>query len=85
PGQLDELFEVVVASGDEGIAKPDVEIYERAALRLGMLPEECVMVDDRPDFCEGAERAGMRAIQFSTTQKCIQDITLLIDRGGERY
>ena len=84
PGQLDELFETVVASGDEGMAKPDTEIYQRAAMRLGVLPEECVMIDDVPAFCEGAKLAGMQAIHFTDTQKCIQDISLLIDRGGER-
>lgn len=80
PGELDELFEVVVASGDEGTAKPEAGIYQLAAERLGVAPEDCLMVDDIRGFCDGAENVGMQAIQFITTNQTIDDIKLLIDR-----
>jgi epoxide hydrolase-like predicted phosphatase len=80
PGELDELFEVVVASGDEGTAKPEAGIYQLAAERLGVAPEDCLMVDDIRGFCDGAENVGMQAIQFITTSQTIDDIKLLIDR-----
>lgn len=83
PGQLDELFDTVVASGEEGYIKPESEIYEIALRRLGVLPEECVMIDDIKEFCEGAEAVGIHAIQFLNTQQCITDLNALIDRGGK--
>lgn len=81
PGQLDALFDTVIASGDEGCVKPEPEIYEIAATRLGVLPGECVMIDDIREYCDGAEAVGMRSIQFISTQQCIADLNTLIDRG----
>lgn len=81
---IDELFDVVVASGDEGIIKPDERIYKITAERLGVLPEECIMVDDIEDFCLAAEEVGMKSVHFKSTSQLIEDITLLIDSGDGR-
>lgn len=81
PGQLDAHFDTIVASGDEGYVKPQAEIYHIAATRLGVLPTECVFIDDIADFCDGARAVGMQAIQFITTEQAITDINALIDRG----
>lgn len=83
PGQLDAHFDTIVASGDEGYVKPQPEVYEIAATRLGVLPSECVMIDDIAEFCEGARQTGMQAIQFLNTEQCITDLNTLIDRGGK--
>jgi len=83
PGQLDELFDTVVASGDEGVIKPEPGIYEIALQRLGVLPEECVFVDDILEFCQGAEAVGIHAIQYLNFQQAISDLEALIDRGGK--
>ncbi|MDB5163276.1 MAG: HAD-superfamily hydrolase, subfamily variant 3 [Candidatus Saccharibacteria bacterium] len=82
-GQLDELFDVVVASGDEGYIKPEPEIYEIALARLGVKPEECVMLDDILEYCQGAEAVGLHAIQYFNLQQAITDLNALIDRGGK--
>ena len=84
PGQLDTLFDAVVASGDVGVIKPSPEIFAIAAAQLGVLPEECVMVDDILENCHGAEDAGMKAILHVNNQQTITDLKALIDRGGER-
>jgi len=84
PEDLNELFDVVVASGDVGIIKPEPDIYTLTAERLGVLPEECVMLDDIREFCDGAESVGMQSVQFISTDQGINDITLLIDRGEQR-
>ncbi len=81
PGQLDELFDVVVASGDEGFIKPEPEIFQIALHRLGVEPEECVMIDDILEYCQGAEAVGIHAIQYFSLQQCITDLNALIDRG----
>ncbi|HJP65266.1 MAG TPA: HAD family phosphatase [Actinomycetota bacterium] len=59
---LTGLFDVEVRSGEEGLRKPDPEIYRLAADRLGVPPEECVFVDDIPANVEGARAVGMWAI-----------------------
>lgn len=78
---LNQLFDVVVASGDEGFIKPEPEIYDIAASRLGFDAEYCLMVDDIREFCDGASAVGMQSVQFLSTNQAINDITLLIDRG----
>ena len=58
-----ELFEVIVANGEEGgprWLKPDPDGFLRAAARLGIAPERCLVVGDRADADgEAARRAGM--------------------------
>lgn len=81
PGQLDNLFNTIVASGDEGYVKPEPEIYEIAATRLGVELSECVFVDDIEEYCEAARMIGMQAVQFQTTAQCIVDLNNILDRG----
>jgi putative hydrolase of the HAD superfamily len=57
-----ELFDGVVISGDEGMHKPQPEIYELACERVGLTPSDCVFVDDLRENCEGAEAVGMTAV-----------------------
>jgi len=80
-GELESHFDTIVASGDEGYVKPQPEIYEIAATRLGVAPSECVMIDDIAEFCEGARQVGMKAIQYQTNQQIISDLNALLNRG----
>jgi epoxide hydrolase-like predicted phosphatase len=61
---LDGLFDAVVVSADVGMAKPEPEIYELAAQRLGLAAGECVFVDDLERNLEAARSVGMQAIHF---------------------
>lgn len=57
------LLHLSVVSGDEGIRKPDPEIFRRAAARLGVSPADCVYVGDHPYYdLSGATEAGMRVV-----------------------
>lgn len=67
--QLHELFDEVVLSGEEGITKPSVAIFELMAERLGLDPSECLMIDDIAENCAGAGAAGMQAIHFQDNQQ----------------
>jgi epoxide hydrolase-like predicted phosphatase len=62
--ELNALFDEVVVSGDVGVMKPDSQIYEMTAGRLGVIPEECVFIDDREGHLDGARRVGMQTILF---------------------
>jgi len=57
-----DIFDVRVLSGQEGVRKPQPEIYLRAAARLGVEPNGCVFVDDLPSNVEGARAAGMTGV-----------------------
>lgn len=56
-------LDTVLVSGEEGVHKPDAELFYRAAARLGVAPEDCVFVGDHPkNDIEGAKNAGMQTV-----------------------
>jgi len=62
------IFDEVILSYQEHITKPNPAVFTLAAERLGLHPEECVMVDDLAENCEGAEVIGMASIQHTFNQ-----------------
>jgi len=78
-GELGRYFDVVVASGEIGSAKPEAQAYEIVAQRLGVRLNECVMIDDRAEYCAGAEAVGMRSVQFQTLEQLQRDLKQLLN------
>jgi len=60
---LDQELDFVLASGAEGVSKPDPAFFRLAAARAGVPPGEALMVGDsyRADV-EGARAAGMEGV-----------------------
>ncbi len=74
-----KYIKLVVASAEEGVAKPDKEIFLRALSRAECLPENAVMIGDRIDNdIEPANRLGMKTIWvkqgFAVYQTPLNDI-----------
>lgn len=55
-----------VFSCSVGVKKPDARIYAIAAERLGVQVDDCLFVDDQPEFVEGAVAAGMDAVLIAS-------------------
>lgn len=72
--ELQADFDIVVASGDVGVMKPDPEIYEHTAQLLGVEPGACVMVDDRETHCAGARAVGMQSVCYANLRQVKQSI-----------
>ncbi|MDB6019663.1 MAG: HAD-superfamily hydrolase, subfamily variant 3 [Pedosphaera sp.] len=53
-----ELFDCVLSNEDVAQAKPDPEIYLAACRKLGVQPQETVIVEDAPHGIEAARRSG---------------------------
>lgn len=79
PGELDELFDVVVVSGEVGWDKPAPEIYTMTAERLGVLPEECLFIDDIPAFTEAAASLGMKTFTYLNIPESITAIKAILE------
>lgn len=60
-GLLEKLDEVVL-SYEVGLVKPDPKIFELSAKRLGLPPEECLMIGDTPGVDDGGASAGMTCV-----------------------
>jgi putative hydrolase of the HAD superfamily len=88
PDALEGMFDEIVISGDVGLHKPQPEIYELAADRLGVAPEECVFVDDLRENVRGAEEVGMTAVLHRETAATVArleelfGLTLSAREGG---
>ena len=65
---LEGVFETVIAEEDAPKGKPDPQGFLVAAERLGVKPEECVVIEDAPGGVEAAKRAGMRCIGLTTSR-----------------
>lgn len=63
------LFDDIILSFMVGLAKPDTRIYNLAAQRLGVRPNECLFVDDREKYVVGARAASMEAVQFKDVSR----------------
>ena len=72
---VDEIFEIVVDSGFVGSRKPEARIYQLTLERIEAPAEACLFVDDVALNCEGARRAGMRAVHFRDNEQAIAEIT----------
>lgn len=78
-GRVEEAFNHVFLSYKIGLAKPNPEIFIYAAKKLGVSPEECVMIDDIADNCEGAEVVGMHSIQHTSNATTIEKLQKLLE------
>lgn len=76
---LAELFDVVVCSGDEGVAKPDAGIFLRTLERLGVAAHEAVFVDDTLRHVQAARALGIHAINFESAQLLAAELSQLLD------
>ncbi len=75
---FEELFDGVVISGEVGLNKPEAEIYELGAQRVGLAPAECVFVDDLRENCEGAEAVGMTAVLHRGAEGTVAELERLL-------
>lgn len=73
-----ELFEDIVVSGEEGVAKPDPEIFEILAERVEHLGglDETVFIDDRLENVQAAVLAGMDGIHYTGPADLRTDLLL---------
>jgi putative hydrolase of the HAD superfamily len=59
---LSALADVVVISSEVGIRKPSRRIYAIACERLGVTPEQAIMIDDLQQNLDGATRLGIAGV-----------------------
>jgi putative hydrolase of the HAD superfamily len=71
---LEELFDGVVISGEEGIRKPAPEMYVLGAERAGVAPAACVYVDDLPFNLPPAEQLGMATVHHVEAAATIAEL-----------
>lgn len=75
--QLD-VFDAIVVSAEEGMVKPNPDIYHLTADRLGVEPADCIFTDDSAGHCQAATAVGMTAIHYSHFQQFKTDLETIL-------
>lgn len=75
---LKGLFDAVVISHEVEMRKPERPIYELAAAKLGLRPQDCVLVDDTEVNVVVARQLGMGAVHFTGDPVQLAEIERLI-------
>jgi beta-phosphoglucomutase len=69
---LRSYFPVIIGPDDVKRSKPDPEVFLKAASRLGIAPEKCVVFEDAPKGIEAAARAGMKAVGITSYHTAVE-------------
>ena len=75
---LEQHFDVILESSKIGFAKPEARAYEIAATELGVRLDECIFIDDREHYLEGAAHVGMKTVLYTDVESCIAQIKDII-------
>ncbi|MDY7037031.1 MAG: HAD family phosphatase [Thermodesulfobacteriota bacterium] len=76
--EIGDLFDSVFCSGDEGMAKPDPDVFRVTLDRLAVSPDEAIFIDDTQRHVEAARRLEIHGIVFTTAEALRYDFKNLI-------
>lgn len=62
-----DVFNALVCGDDISKNKPHPEIFQIAAFRLGLPPEDCLVIEDAPSGVEAAKKAGSKCMALLTS------------------
>ena len=85
--QVRKYFDVICTSCMVKIGKPHPAIYLETAHRLGVMPEECLVLEDMPNGVRAAKVAGMTVwvIRDTTKEETVNILKTLADAYFEDY
>ena len=65
---LIDYFDIILSASDVVNSKPDPEIYITAIDKLGLTPEECLIVEDNHNGIMAAKEANAHVMEVNDTQ-----------------
>lgn len=77
-----EMFDAVVISGEVGMRKPELEIFELTLHRIGLPAAECAFIDDMPHNIVAAAQAGLAGIVHRTFEETAGELAALFPGAG---
>jgi beta-phosphoglucomutase family hydrolase len=75
------LFQSIISGRDVPESKPSPQLFLLAARRLGVAPENCVVIEDAIAGVTAARRAGMHCVAVTSTnsRERLQEADLIVD------
>jgi len=93
--KINELFDVIIVSGDVKMKKPEPQIFNLMLSKLAQPASDCIYVDDRRTNLDIAQSLGMDTILFNSRNvqykgksvKSFNELAriLVTQAGGEKY
>jgi putative hydrolase of the HAD superfamily len=80
--EQEKLFDAMVLSADVGLMKPDPAIFKMMADELGLLPNECVMIDDVVSNIDGAKLVGMPGVLYISPEQTMAELNCLLESNN---
>lgn len=77
--KLESFFDLIVSGDDMKVRKPDPGPFLYAAEKLGLNPQQCIVIEDSAAGCEAAKRAGMRLIVVKSPAGVYKDDLVIKD------
>lgn len=80
-------FDVICTSGEVNAGKPEPDVYLKAAEKLKLKPQECLVFEDVPNGILAGKRAGMKvcAVEDSFTSDVWEEKKKLADYAIKDY
>lgn len=75
-------FDVAVLSYEEGLVKPQVEIFEVLVKKAGVVPEEIFLADDTQAVLDSASALGIQTVHYTDFNAFIEKLQALGVRVG---
>ena len=66
-----------ILSYQEKTVKPEPEIYQRLLERYGLVPEECVFLDDLEENLAAAAKFGIHTVLFTGKEAAVEELRKL--------
>lgn len=76
-GGADKFFDEIITSSDTKFIKPDKQAFLGVAKKLGVDPNETIVIDDSAGHIDGAKKAGFETIRFNDMEQLRQELTWL--------
>lgn len=82
---FDQYFQDIIAAEDVTKGKPDPQVFLRAAQKLHLLPQQCVVFEDALVGIQAAKAAGMKVVAVTTTNPAgsLTEADVVVDRLDE--
>lgn len=74
--QLEDYFSYILSGEEVENGKPAPDIYVETAKKLGIAPEECIVIEDSKNGVLAAKEAGMKCIGFKNINSGEQDLSM---------
>jgi putative hydrolase of the HAD superfamily len=76
------FFDVVSLSFKVKAMKPDRRIFDDCLKKLGLLPEECVYIDDIKEYADKATELGLTGIHYKSEENLKLILTTKFKRSS---